>query len=326
MRYIHRNFFLSVIAGMFASIDVGAQSDLLSEVKQQIPVFDVSLQAVNPDWFVRAMGGIDYGIHVKERYGEMIVDADELLSQTLAEMDRNGIRYGILSHGAHIDKWQAAHPDRFLLTYIPDLTLDDHTEAAAQFAEGVANGKYVALGELGLVYAGIPLNSPDLFPYYEVAQEHDIPVFIHTGFSGPNPQQVLSPAFRIATANPLLLEDVLIRFPDLKVVMMHMGWPFFDEALYMLGTYPNVYMETSVAIWVLGPALFNRMLKEAVTTAGSDRIVYGSLQMVWPNVIGRSVNAIRNADYLTAEDKHAILWGNAARLLGLEKTVEKLAD
>lgn len=326
MRYIHRNFFLSVIAGMFASIDVGAQSDLLSEVKQQIPVFDVSLQAVNPDWFVRAMGGIDYGIHVKERYGEMIVDADELLSQTLAEMDRNGIRYGILSHGAHIDKWQAAHPDRFLLTYIPDLTLDDHTEAAAQFAEGVANGKYVALGELGLVYAGIPLNSPDLFPYYEVAQEHDIPVFIHTGFSGPNPQQVLSPAFRIATANPLLLEDVLIRFPDLKVVMMHMGWPFFDEALYMLGTYPNVYMETSVAIWVLGPELFNRMLKEAVATAGSDRILYGSLQMVWPNVIGRSVNAIRNADYLTAEDKHAILWGNAARLLGLEKTVRELTD
>jgi len=151
-------------------------------------------------------------------------------------------------------------------------------------------------------------------------------VFIHTGFSGPNPQQVLSPAFRIGTANPLFLEDVLIQFPDLKVVMMHMGWPFFDEALYMLGTYPNVHMETSVAIWVLGPELFDRMLKEAVATAGSDRILYGSLQMVWPNVIGRSVNAIRNADYLTTEDKHAILWGNAVRLLDLENVVRELTD
>jgi uncharacterized protein len=53
------------------------------------------------------------------------------------------------------------------------------------------------------------------------------PFFIHTGFSGPNPQQVLSPAFKISTANPLLLEDVIIDFPDLKIVMMHMGWPFF---------------------------------------------------------------------------------------------------
>jgi uncharacterized protein len=323
---VYRTFLMTAIVGILITTEADAQGDGLAETEDQIPVFDVTIQAVNPEWFVRVMDGVDYGIHVKERYGEMITDADELLRRTLEEMDRNNIRYGMLSHGAHIDSWRAAHPDRFFLSFVPDLSLADHTEAAAELAEEVRKGMYIAVGEFGLVYAGIPLNSTALFPYYEVAQEHGIPVFIHTGFSGPNPQQVLSPAFRIGTANPLLLEDVLIKFPNLKVVMMHMGWPFFDEALYRAGTYPNVYMETSVAIWVLGPALFDRMLKEAVATAGSDRILYGSLQMVWPNVIGRSVSAIRNADYLTAEDKHAILWGNAVRLLGLENVVRELAD
>lgn len=40
------------------------------------------------------------------------------------------------------------------------------------------------------------------------------------------------------------------------------------------------------------------------------------MQMAWPNVIGRSVSAIREADYLSPEDKQAILGGNAVRLLG----------
>lgn len=153
------------------------------------------------------------------------------------------------------------------------------------------------------------MNTPDLFPNYEVAEKHGVPVLIHTGISGPNPQQVLSPAFRIDTANPLLLEDVLIQIPDLEIVMMHMGWPYFDEALYMLGTYPNVYMETSVAILLLGDQLFNRLLNEAVATAGSDKILFGTLQMAWPEVIGRSVKTIQDAEYLSAGDKHAIFWG-----------------
>jgi hypothetical protein len=74
-------------------------------------------------------------------------------------------------------------------------------------------------------------------------------------------------------------------------------------------------METSVAVWNLGPQLFHRMLREAVATVGSDRILFGSLQMVWPEVIGRSVSAVREAEYLTDEDRHNILWRNAARLL-----------
>jgi len=130
---------------------------------------------------------------------------------------------------------------------------------------------------------------------------------------------VLSPAFRIGSANPLLLEDLIIKFPDLEIIMMHMVWPYFNEALYILGTYPNVYMETSVAIWLLGDQLFNRLLNEAAAIAGSSKILFGTLHMAWPQVIGRSVKTIREADYLMADDKYAILLGNAADLFEIEE-------
>lgn len=297
----------------------GCSSKDQTATNNQIPVFDVAMQGVNPAWFERAMEGIDYGIHRAEKYGELVADSAELFRQSFRQMEMNNVRYGLLSHGTYKEAFMKERPKMFLLSYEPDLSLEDHTEAALEFEKNILNGRYAALGELGLIYAGIPLNTRDLYPYYEVAQKHGIPVLIHTGFSGPNPQQVLSPAFRIGTANPLLLEDVIIDFPDLKIVMMHMGWPFFDEALYILGTYPHVYMETSVAIWLLGDQLFNRLLREAVATAGSEKILFGTLQMAWPEVIGRSVATIREAEYLSYDDKRAILWGNAARLFEIEE-------
>lgn len=298
---------------------LGCSSKQQEEPANQSPVFDIAMQGVNPAWFERAMKDVDYGIHRVEKYGEMASDSAILFAKSFEEMDAHNIRYGLLSHGVYKESFLKKQPERFLLSYEPDLSLENHTEAALQFEEDILAGKYTALGELGLIYEGIPLNTQGLYPYYEVAQKHGIPVLIHTGFSGPNPQQVLSPAFRIGTANPLLLEEVVMDFPDLQIVMMHMSWPFFDEGLYMLSTYPNVYMETSVAVWLLGDELFNRLLKEAVATAGSDKILFGTLQMAWPELIGQSVQTIRQAPYLTPDEKNDILWNNAIQMFKIEE-------
>jgi predicted TIM-barrel fold metal-dependent hydrolase len=67
--------------------------------------------------------------------------------------------------------------------------------------------------------------------------------------------------------------------------------------------------------WILGPSVFHRMLREAVETAGSDRILFGSDQMVWPQVIAPATRAIVDAEYLSDADKRRILWDNAAALL-----------
>lgn len=41
--------------------------------------------------------------------------------------------------------------------------------------------------------------------------------------------------------------------------------------------------------------------------------------MAWPQIIGQSVETIQEAKYLSATDKHAILWGNAVKLFEIEE-------
>jgi predicted TIM-barrel fold metal-dependent hydrolase len=287
-------------------------STLQSEPK--LEVFDVHLHAVPPEFFSQARTA-DFGAHKKTATG-IVSDRELLLKKTIEYMNRNNVVKALVSGDNQMVKsWVQAYPDRFLPSFSPDMSIQDHPSAAKQFEKEIEEGKWRAMGELGLPYAGLPLNDPLLFPYYEICERKKIPVFFHTGLDGPNPQLLVSPKFRLELGDPLLLQDIVIRFPNLKVVIMHMGWPFPDHALYMLYAYPNVYLDTAVVNWILGQSVFDRMLKEAVQTVGSDRILFGSDQMAWPQMITPAVEAIKKADYLTENDKRRILSENAKELL-----------
>jgi uncharacterized protein len=207
-------------------------------------VFDVHLHAVKAESFPD-VSGANFGAHRKTATGQ-VRDSALLLQATLAEMNRNHVRQGLISGDPGVvRRWADAHPDRFLASYDPDLTQQDQAAAVAQFEKETREGRWRAMGELGLPYAGRPLNDPALFPYYDVCQRLGIPVFFHTGLDGPEPQKLVSPVFRVDLGDPLLLQDVAVKFPELQIVIMHMGWPFFDHALYMLYAYPNVYLDTA---------------------------------------------------------------------------------
>ena len=152
---------------------------------------------------------------------------------------------------------------------------------------------------------------------FDLDQKRGAPQQDNCGLTAPNPHMQVSPyRFRVELGSPLLLQDVIEHFPNLKIVIYHMGWPMFDEALYMLFAYPNVYLDTGVVDWILAPSVFNRILREAVETA-PERVLFGSDQMIFPEQIGPAVNSILTADFLSDEDKRRVLWENAASLLSL---------
>jgi predicted TIM-barrel fold metal-dependent hydrolase len=284
----------------------------IAQVAGDRNVVDVHMHAINPEHFALAASA-NFGAH-RKTYRTNERDPEALLRKTIAEMDRNHISKALLSGDDDlVAKWVQQYPSRFLRSY--NHRCDASPETAATFEAEWKASKWKAIGELGIPYGGRPLNEPACFPLYEIAQRYDIPVFFHTGFGGPNPQEGFAPKFRISLSDPLLLEDVVIRFPKLKIVIMHMGWPFYDHALYMLWAHENVYLDTATVDWVLGKKLFYRMLEESVDTAGSDRILFGSDQMVWPQMITRAVQSIRDAPFLSDQDKRNILGENARRLL-----------
>ena len=295
----------------FSLLCLPANSQSLSDFH----AIDVHLHAMNPEELNTA-AATNFGAH-RKTFGTNEHDPEALLRRTVAEMDKNHVSQGVISGDDEvIAKWMERCPSRFLPSY--NHWCDGKPETVAKFESEWKSGKWKAIAELGLPYGGHPLNDPACFPLFEVAQRYEIPVFFYTGFGGPNPQSGFAHKFRILLSDPLLLEDVAIRFPKLKIVIMHMGWPFFDHALYMLWTYENVYLDTATVSWMLAPRLFDRMLEETVRSVGSDRILFGSDQMVWPQMISPAVEAIREAPFLSDQDKRNVLGENARRLLKLK--------
>jgi predicted TIM-barrel fold metal-dependent hydrolase len=49
----------------------------------------------------------------------------------------------------------------------------------------------------------------------------------------------------------------------------------------------------------------------------ADRIMFGSDQMAWPDLIGDTIEAVETAAFLSPGQKRAIYYDNAARFLRL---------
>ncbi len=80
---------------------------------------------------------------------------------------------------------------------------------------------------------------PRLRAVYEACEKERVPVIVHTGTS-------VFPRARNRYADPLLVEDVAVDFPDLSIVLAHGGRPLWTAtAMFLARRFPNVWMEIS---------------------------------------------------------------------------------
>jgi uncharacterized protein len=248
--------------------------------------------------------------------------AREHMERTLEIMRRHNVVLGVVSGDgtAAAEAWKAHAPDMVLRGYGPDGPGD--FMAPDSFLTVVQRGEIDVLGEVGAQYAGFSPSDPAYGPYWAVAQEHGIPVAIHTGQSFPGMPYRGRPNFRLRYGDPLLLEDMLVEYPRLKVYMMHAGGGghFSGNALMMLGMYPQLYVDISLISWMPGTeAVLEPFLTQAKQMRMLDRVMFGTDQMLWPETIELAIQRINGLDFLTVEEKAGIFYGNAARFLGLSE-------
>jgi predicted TIM-barrel fold metal-dependent hydrolase len=245
-------------------------------------------------------------------HGGATVDPIKLREKTLEVMDRHNIVKGFLSgvDWSAVQKWETAAPGRFIAS--PFILQPQSSELEKLRAEYEA-GRFTALGEIGAQLNGIPPNDPSLEPYFALAEELDLPVLIHTLGIGPH-----LPHFRSAAGSPLLLEEVLVKHPKLRLFVENAGYPYQDEMMAMMYQYPQLYADVSTITWVIPRAAFYDYLESFVRAGLGKRLMFGSDQMVWPEKIGEAVEAIEEAPFLSHEQKRDILYNNAVRFLRLE--------
>jgi uncharacterized protein len=279
------------------------------EATHRFRVFDAHLHAYRPEEGVDVWASFGAFRDWPKTY---VRTSPLLLRKTIQWMDRAGVRQGLLSHyNDSVLEWTQKYPDRFLPSYFPSPTVGDSLWNLDRFRKDARKGIWRALGEVNLPWFVRPINDPALFPYYGVCEKLGLPVMMHTG-----PDAVNNYDYDVTLGDPLLLRPVLRMFPKLRFVLYHMGWPFFDRALYMSYAFENVYLEVGAVIWLF-PKVTLRMVRETVDAIGSDRLLFGTDQMLWPQMILKAVHAIAEEENLSDRDKRRILWDNASTLFNL---------
>jgi uncharacterized protein len=244
--------------------------------------------------------------------GAATATPEESLRKTLEAMDRHNIVLGFLS-GTDLgitQDWAKAAPGRFIASSF----IDTPGKLTPQMLrQEYAAGRLAGMGEIGTQLMGVAPNDPALAPYFALAEEFDVPVLIHTEGIGPP-----VPGFRSAAGRPHLLEEVLARHRNLRVFVENSGYPFLDEMIAMMYQYPQLYGDLSTITWVIPRSAFHQYVEALVRAGLGNRLMFGSDQMRWPEKIDEAIEAIEEADYLTAEQKRDIFYNNAARFLRLE--------
>ena len=121
-----------------------------------------------------------------------------------------------------------------------------------------------------------------------------------------------------------MIEEVLAKHPKLRVYLMHAGYPMIDDLLAVLYTHPQAYVDVGVIVYTQPRPAFYRYLQAIVDAGFGKRVMFGSDNMVWPETIGRSIEVIRQAPFLSEQQKRDILYDNAARFLRLDQaTIER---
>ena len=228
-----------------------------------------------------------------------------------------------------LDSINKQYPGKFLPSFeiFPTKELLKDEVLLAKLKLKIKNGEIRGIGEVANFYTGVAPNDPVLDTLYRIAEENNLPIGLHFA-PGPSGVQLTSnPNMRLEHSNPLLLQDVLIEFPKLRMNVMHAGLPIFpDETFGMLFMFPDLYVDISCLAWYgdyTRESLKDFFLK-ALRYGFGDRIMFGSDEMVWPGAIGISIDFINNADYLTEKQKRDILYNNAARYLRLpEEEIRK---
>ena len=238
------------------------------------------------------------------------------LAEELRQMDAAGIDKGLLI--ATTGGWEGS-----------DLHFEKPVEAIAEVVDrhpdrfkgvaGINPSRIVprlahlerAVRELGFVGAhlyphwfGKPPDDRLYYPFYAKCAELGVPIQIQVGHSA---QQFLP-----TVAPPMTLDRVAIDFPELKIIGIHIGYPWVEEMISVAWKHPNVFIGCDAHAPKYWDPSFVRFI---ASRRGRDKVLFGT---DWP-VVGfeRAMEEIGELGF-EEEVRRRLLWENAVRVYGLE--------
>jgi L-fuconolactonase len=237
-----------------------------------IPVIDIHPHVISAD--VNRYPRAPIGGHQSAWSQERPVGVEQLI----VEQDRAGIRKAALVQAStcyghdnsYVADAVAAHPNRFTGVFSCDILAPDACGTMARWmARGLTGLRLFTTGSTMPGQAGW-LDDPRSFPAWRKAAESELPVCLQMTADGI-PQ----------------IENILRRFPGLRVVLDHLARPAQEDgppynaagSLWRLATFPGVYLKVTERNFLgatKGKATPETFFGRLVSDFGASRIAWGS--------------------------------------------------
>ncbi|MGH7907152.1 MAG: amidohydrolase family protein [Candidatus Binataceae bacterium] len=170
-----------------------------------------------------------------------------------------------------------------------------------------------AVRELGFVGAHLyphwfelPPDHAKYYPYYAKCCELDIPIMMQVGQN-----LVYQRNRRLPTvARPITLDRVAIDFPELRLIGIHIGYPWTDEMISMAWKHDNVFIGGDA----YAPKHWPAALVHYLDSYGREKVLFGT---DWPVIDPeRAVREIAALE-LRPESQRMLMRANAMRIFKL---------
>ncbi len=162
--------------------------------------------------------------------------------------------------------------------------------------------RIISLGLHGLKlhpeFQNFKIDDAVMMPIY-AAIEGRLPMLIHMGDAN------------VTSSSPARLAKILKQFPKLAVIASHLGgYSMWDQSMeHLVGK--NVYFDTSSSLAFLAP----KKAANIIRAHGTDKVLFGSDYPMW--LPGDELKRFLALD-LSDDENEKILYGNAAKLFGVE--------
>ncbi len=276
------------------------------------------------DMHIHSYSENDFGERepTSDHYGKKgAASAEAHRDETFAAFEKwNIVKAMVSGNPESVEKWASKDSTNRVIRGILIFSPDDYGLDSLKFEQMVKDKKIEVFGEIGAYYSGTTLSDSIWQPYLRICEKYDIPVAVHTGGGDPGGTYSWSPKARLKLGDPYLIEDVLVKYPELRIYLMHNGGEEWHEhTLRLMAYYPQLYTDIAVMLWVEPNTqrTVTEFLKNAKHAGYLDRVMFGSDQMVWPYAIEKSINFLNSLDFLTDKEKEGIFYDTAARFLKL---------
>jgi predicted TIM-barrel fold metal-dependent hydrolase len=219
---------------------------------------------------------------------------------------------GIISPNEYIAEYVKAHPEKLIGFAAVDPAHDDVHEILDHAIDDLK----LRGVKLGPIYQNIHPLDERMMPVYEFCERRNLPIMIHQGTTFPQKAP-------LKFSLPILLEDVAMKFPKLKMIIAHMGHPWIDETIVLIRKQPNFFADISALHY--RPWQFYNALIIAKEYGVLHKLLFGSdFPFTTP---GATMDSLQNFNHMTVgtnlptlseEEIHSLIHSPTLRLLELE--------